>query len=106
MNHHFLYPLIPQPLPVDTELVRGKLFIEGSMEYNYVTFRFRFTDPQEAAPLVVSVRAADRTYTYYCTIRDCKNPEFRTPVFHPVFNLGQQFSISSIVPLAVLDDNG
>jgi hypothetical protein len=100
MNHDFLYPLVPQPLPVDTGLVRGKLFIEGSLEYNYVTFRFRFTDPKEAAPPAVSVRAANRTYLYYCTIRDGKSPEVRTPVFHPAFSIGRQFTVSGVVPLA------
>jgi hypothetical protein len=101
MNHDFLYPLVPRPLQVDTGLVRGKLFIEGSLEYNYVTFRFRFTDPKETAPLAVSVQAANRTYLYYCTIRDCKSPEVRTPGVHPVFSIGRQFSVSGVVPLAV-----
>ena len=99
MHKPFLYPLIPRPIPVDTESVRGNLFIDGNLELNYIRFRFCFAIPKETSPLAVSVMAAGKKYFHNCIIRNQVNDEVETVVFHPEFYVGQQFMITGVDPL-------
>ena len=99
MYQPFLYPLIPRPIPVDTEFVSGNLFIEGNLEHNYIRFRFCFTEPKETAPIAVSVMAAGKRYVHNCIIRNQVNHEVETVVFHPEFFVGQQFMVTGVDPL-------
>ena len=100
----FLYPLIPRPIAVETEAVCGELFIEGSLEYNYVRFRFRFAEPKDVAPLAISVSGEGKEYVYYCTIRDYEKHEAETVVFHPKFCVERQFAVTGIEPLAKFEE--
>ena len=95
----FLSPLIPIPIVVDTGLIRGKLFIDGNLEYNYVRFRFCFAEPGETAPIAVSVKVAGKKYVYNCIFRRYAKYEVETEVFHPEFFIGQQFTVIGVDPL-------
>ena len=95
----FLGSLIPRPIVVDTELIRGKLFIEGNPEYNYLRFRFCFNEPEETAPVTVSVMAGGKKYVYNCISRRNAEHEMKTEIFHPEFFIGRQFTVISVDPL-------
>jgi len=95
----FLSSLIPRPIAVNTDLIRGELFIEGNLEYNYLRFRFCFAEPGETAPIAVSVKAAGEKYTYNCILRSYAACEMKSETFHPDFFIGQQFTVVSVDPL-------
>jgi hypothetical protein len=96
----FIYPLIPTPIAFDTKSIRGKLFIEGNIEHNYIRFRFCYAEPKELAPLILTVETGGKKHVFYCIIRDYKNHEVKTAVFHPEFYVGRQFTVVDINPLA------
>jgi len=99
MYKSFLTLLIPRPITVETEYIKGKLFVEGNLEHNYIRLRFCFTEPKETAPVAVFIVAANKKFVYNCTINDYLKSEVKTAVFHPEFNISQQFIVSSIEPL-------
>ena len=99
MRVPFLYPVIPRPIQVKTESVLGELFIDGCLEYNYVRFRFCFTEPKDVAPLVVSVRVKDKEYVFRCNIRDYEKHEVKTDAFHPEFSIGREFVLTGVEPM-------
>jgi hypothetical protein len=100
MTSAILFPLIPAPLTVKTDTLSGELHIEGNLERNTIRFRFRFADSLEVSPLLIVIDAGSKTYRYYCIIRDVNTPVIETPVFHPEFNVGQQFMVTAVEPLA------
>jgi len=99
MYKPFLTTLIPRPIFVDTESITGRLYIEGNLEFNYIRFRFCFTEIKETAPVIISVKAINKIYSYNCTIYSYQKSEVKTTVFHPEFNINQQFDVISIEPL-------
>lgn len=99
MYKPFIYPIIPRPIHVDTEHVKGKLLIEGNMEYNYIRLRFCFENVSETAPLAISVEAKGKEYVFNCILMDFEKYEVRTVTFHPEFNINQRFNIVNVDPL-------
>jgi hypothetical protein len=76
------------------------LSIEGDIAYNTIQFRFRFSDPLTVSPVLLVIQAGGKKYRYYCTIRDETGPVMETPAFHPEFYVGQQFTITTVEPIA------
>jgi hypothetical protein len=100
------YPLVPRPLTVNCRDVRGKLYINGSLEVNCLSLCFAFDDPKDISPLAVSVKAHGKMYTFYCLIRknarDISSVE--TPLFQCPFCLSEKFEISAVEALVTLED--
>jgi hypothetical protein len=98
------YPLIPMPFPINGP-VHGELYINGSLEYNCLSFRFVFNNPEEFSPLAVNVRAAGKNYTFYCLIRENINGVFsvKTPLFQSPFYLGDMFTVTAVEGLVKLE---
>jgi hypothetical protein len=99
MNSTDLFSLIPAPLPIKTDALSGTLSIEGDFVRNVIRFRFRFSDPLAAAPVLLAIRAGGKNYRCYCAIRDETEPIMETPVFHPEFSVGQQLIVTAVEPL-------
>ncbi|MCL2804989.1 MAG: hypothetical protein FWD26_03520 [Treponema sp.] len=99
MYKPFINPLIPRPIAVETETIRGELSIEGNLEHNYIRFRFCFTELKETAPVSVSVEAENKVFIYNCIINSYLKSEVKTAVFHPEFNICRQFNVIGIEPL-------
>ena len=99
MYKSFLIPLIPRPIAVETDFIKGTLFIEGNLEHNYIRFRFCFSEPQETAPLTLMVMAEGKRHVYTCLRCNYSKNEVETPVFHPEFSIFGQFFITNVEPL-------
>ncbi|GHV05956.1 hypothetical protein FACS189485_13730 [Spirochaetia bacterium] len=99
------YPLIPRPLPIDCGNVRGKLYIRGRLEGNSFSLCFVFNDPQELAPLIITVRAAGKDHTFSCLIRKEIDgiASVETPFFQSPFYLGEKFEITAVEALATVE---
>jgi hypothetical protein len=95
------YPLIPKPLPVDNGNIHGKLYIKGRPEDNSLSFCLVFDDPEDLAPLAISVKAAGKSYTFYCLIRNHMNgsPCIETPLFKSPFYVGEKFTVTAVEEL-------
>jgi len=100
MVKSFLNPLIPQPIKVETEFVKGNLDVEGNLEHNYIRFRFRFNDPLETSPLIIIILAQGKEYKHNCLHCNYEKNEVETEVFRPDFSIFSQFSIENIEPMA------
>jgi hypothetical protein len=98
MKNNDTYPFLPKPLQINEETIRGKLYIEGSLEYNRLSFRFVFDKPEETAPLEITIQTTDKTY--HCRLLIREEGAVRTPFFNPAFYPGRKFTVSAVETLA------
>jgi len=99
-NPIILNSLIPEPIRINTGLINGKLFIDGDIYENIIKFSFEFICSSYTAPVLLLIEAEGKQYRYYCNIRS--GASVSTPVFHPEFNVGQQFFIINAEPVVQL----
>jgi hypothetical protein len=94
-----LYRLIPKPIIIHEKGIAGRLFVYGNLAHNYLMFCFRFDRPVEVSPLFLDVKINDKTWRYLCGIRDLTNPEMKTPILSPDFNIGDGIKTVSLEPV-------
>ena len=104
-HEKMLYQLIPNPITVCEPNFSGCLYIDGNISSNRLLFRFRFDRSEELTPLFITVLADEKSHRYICNRRDLTNPEIKSQVLSPDYQISKGFKVTKIEALfnAVFD---
>jgi len=91
--------LLPQPIAMRENGVRGRLFVDGSAEGNCLLFRFLFDEPEEASPVFLDVGIAGRRFRYLLAGMDIANPMVKSPIVFPDAAVSEGVEILGVRPL-------
>ena len=97
-----LYPLIPQPINIQSPAFSGNLLIDGNIHNNLILFRFVFDNLERVSPVCIEIEVLGKIYNYFCDIRDFTNPVMKTPLIETEFCLQNRIKVLKVEPLIIL----
>jgi len=91
--------LLPGPIAIHVNGIKGRLFVDGNIGGNRLLFRFLFDKPDEIVPVYLDIRIAGKDYRYLLSGRDPANPMVKSHVLTPDANIADGLEIMGIKPL-------